>query len=92
MSKVAVVKTQDQSYESIKKAVDQVIEQIGGLEDIIKPAIRSSSSRIWWPAPRTVSPAASLGGKSALQSMRLCRLWAACRLLQNPPLQVLTQS
>ena len=40
MSKVAVVKTQDQSYESIKKAVDQVIEQIGGLEDIIKPGYK----------------------------------------------------
>ena len=40
MSKVAVVKTQDQSYESIKKAVDQVIELIGGLEDIIKPGYK----------------------------------------------------
>ena len=37
MSKVAVYKIADQSYESIKKTVDKVIEEIGGLEDTIKP-------------------------------------------------------
>lgn len=40
MAKVSIVKTEDHSYEAIKRAVDQVIEQIGGLEDIIKPGYK----------------------------------------------------
>ena len=37
MSIVSVQKIKDQSYESIKATVDQVIADIGGLEDIIQP-------------------------------------------------------
>ncbi len=37
MAKVSIVKTENHSYEAIKRAVDQVIRDIGGLEDIIKP-------------------------------------------------------
>lgn len=37
MSKVSIRKTKDQEYESIRKAVRQVIEDLGGLGDIIKP-------------------------------------------------------
>ena len=37
MAKVSIVKTENHSYEAIKQAVDQVIRDIGGLEDIIKP-------------------------------------------------------
>lgn len=37
MSQVSVRKTTGNDYESIKKAVDQVIADIGGIEDIIKP-------------------------------------------------------
>lgn len=40
MAKVSIVKTEGQSYEAIKCAVDRVIEQIGGLEDIIKPGYK----------------------------------------------------
>ena len=37
MSIVSVQKIKDHSYESIKATVDQVIADVGGLEDIIKP-------------------------------------------------------
>ena len=37
MSTVSVQKIKDHSYESIKATVDQVIADVGGLEDIIKP-------------------------------------------------------
>lgn len=37
MSVVSIVKTKGNEYEDIKGAVDEVIRQIGGLEDIIKP-------------------------------------------------------
>ena len=37
MSTVSVQKIKDHSYESIKATVDQVIADLGGLEDIIKP-------------------------------------------------------
>ena len=37
MSIVSVQKIKDQNYESIKAAVDQVISDIGGLQDIIRP-------------------------------------------------------
>ncbi len=40
MSVVSIVKTKGNEYEEIKAAVDQVIEQIGGLEDIIKPGYK----------------------------------------------------
>lgn len=40
MTKVSVVKTKGHEYENIKTAVNQVIEQIGGLEDIIRPKDR----------------------------------------------------
>lgn len=40
MSKVSIQRTKDHSYESIKEAVDKVIEQLGGLEDIIKPGYK----------------------------------------------------
>lgn len=40
MSKVSIQKIKDHSYESIKASVDNVIEQLGGLEDIIKPGYK----------------------------------------------------
>lgn len=40
MAVVSVVKTKGNEYEDIKTAVNQVIEQIGGLEDIIKPGYK----------------------------------------------------
>ena len=40
MSTVSVRKTLSDSYEDVKKAVDQVIADLGGLEDIIKPGYR----------------------------------------------------
>ena len=40
MSVVSVVKTKGNEYADIKEAVDKVIEQIGGLEDIIKPGYK----------------------------------------------------
>ena len=40
MSVVAVQKTLSDDYEGIKAAVDKVIEDIGGLEDIIKPGYK----------------------------------------------------
>ena len=40
MSTVSVRKIADQSYESIKATVDQVIADVGGLEDIIKQALK----------------------------------------------------
>ena len=40
MSTVSVRKIADQSYESIKATVDQVIADVGGLEDIIKPGYK----------------------------------------------------
>ena len=40
MSIVAIQKTASDSFEDIKKAVAKVIEDIGGLEDIIKPGYR----------------------------------------------------
>lgn len=39
-SKVSVRKIDDHSFESIKKAVDQVLVDIGGIEDIIKPGYK----------------------------------------------------
>lgn len=40
MSVVSIQKTAGNDYASIKTAVDKVIEQLGGLEDIIKPGYR----------------------------------------------------
>ncbi len=40
MSKVSIRKTEDQGYESIRKAVRQVVEDLGGLSDIIKPGYK----------------------------------------------------
>ena len=40
MSIVSVQKIKDHSYESIKATVDQVIADVGGLEDIIKPGYK----------------------------------------------------
>lgn len=40
MSTVSVQKIQDHSYESIKAAVDQVIADLGGLEDLIHPGAK----------------------------------------------------
>lgn len=78
MSKVAIAKTENHSYEAIKAAVDQVIAQIGAWKISFSPASGSSSSRIWSLAPRTASPAALPAGRSAWPSMRLYWPWAAC--------------
>ncbi|WP_165445289.1 DUF362 domain-containing protein [Bacilliculturomica massiliensis] len=40
MPKVSIQRTKDHEYASIKEAVDKVIEQLGGLEDIIKPGYK----------------------------------------------------
>ena len=40
MSTVSVRKIQDQSYESIKAAVDQIIADLGGLQDLVFPGAK----------------------------------------------------
>lgn len=40
MSTVSVIKTKGNDYPAIKEAVDKVIENLGGLEDIIKPGYK----------------------------------------------------
>ena len=40
MSVVSIRKIADQSYENIKATVNQVIADVGGLEDIVKPGCK----------------------------------------------------
>ena len=40
MSTVSIRKTHGEDYASIKAVVDQVIADLGGLEDIIKPGFK----------------------------------------------------
>lgn len=40
MSTVSIRKTHGEDYASIKTGVDQVIADLGGLEDIIKPGYK----------------------------------------------------
>lgn len=51
MSVVSIRRTKDHSYEEIKKAVDTVIDDLGGLGDIIKPGYKVLINPNWVAAP-----------------------------------------
>lgn len=51
MSVVSIRRTEDHEYESIRKAVRQVIEDLGGLSDIIKPGYKVIVNPNWVAVP-----------------------------------------
>ena len=79
MAVVAVQKTQSDDYAGIKAAVDKVIEDIGGLEDIIKPGYKVLIK------PNLVAvPTERLSG--AVTRWEVCKaIWEACKAIGAEP-------
>lgn len=84
MSTVSIRKTHGEDYASIKTVVDQVIADLGGLEDIIKPGYKViiKPNLVACPTERLSGGVTRWG--SVWPSMRLPRPWAACLSSPSP--------
>lgn len=84
MSTVSIRKTHGEDYASIKTVVDQVIADLGGLEDIIKPGYKVIIKPNLVACPTERLSGGVTAGRSVWPSMRLPRPWAACLSSPSP--------